>query len=99
MNPMHPVKRTLSALLLGGAALALAPTVAQAADGPNIQGPPIAKRVGDIVDHPAQTVQDTKTAVNVTAGGVKSAGEATDTSLSSAGTALGAGLPKPPKVG
>ncbi|MCX5198523.1 hypothetical protein OOK31_32345 [Streptomyces sp. NBC_00249] len=97
------MKRTVSALVLtGGAALALTPAVASAADGADgaaIQGPPIAQRVTDIVDHPGQAVEDTKTAVGVTAGAAQSASHATDASLGGAGTALSAGLPKTPSVG
>ncbi|MEU9303056.1 hypothetical protein [Streptomyces sp. NPDC048269] len=85
------MKRTLSALVLtGGAALALTPVAAHA-DEPAVQGPPITQRVGAIVDHPAQTVQDTKMAVGAT---TAAAGSAT----AGAGTALSA-LPKTPKVG
>ncbi|MFE9632424.1 hypothetical protein [Streptomyces sp. NPDC006463] len=85
------MKRTLSALVLtGGAALALTPVAAHA-DEPAVQGPPIAQRLGEIVDHPAQTVQDTKLAVGAT---TAAAGSAT----AGAGTAL-SGLPKTPKVG
>ncbi|WP_242438880.1 hypothetical protein [Streptomyces sp. CB00455] len=93
------MKRSLSALVLtGGAALALTPVAAHA-DESAVQGPPITQRIGDIVDHPGQAVQDTKTAVGVTASAAGSATKATDASLASAGTALAAGLPKPPKVG
>ncbi|MFD8979815.1 hypothetical protein [Streptomyces sp. NPDC059564] len=94
---MTAMKRTLAALLLsGGAALVLTPAVAHAAggDGPSVA--PIAKRVGDIAGHPGQAVKDTKTAVGVTA---QAAGSASGSSLTGAGTALGAGLPKAPKVG
>lgn len=92
------MKRTLSALVLsGGAALALTPVTAHAADAPAPQAPPIADRVIDIVDHPGQTVQDTKTALGVTAAAAGSATQATNSSLSGAGTAL-SGLPDAPKV-
>ncbi|MFG2979821.1 hypothetical protein ACGFYQ_00980 [Streptomyces sp. NPDC048258] len=85
------MKRTLSALVLtGGAALALTPVAAHA-DEPAVQGPPITQRVGEIVDHPAHTVQDTKTVLGAT---TAAAGSAT----AGAGTALSA-LPKTPKVG
>ncbi|MEU8777984.1 hypothetical protein [Streptomyces sp. NPDC048606] len=97
---MNAMKRTLSALVLsGGAALALTPGAALAAEGPDIQGPPIVKRVTDVVDHPAQTVQDTKTALEVTAGAADSASKATNSSLAGAGTALSAGMPQAPKAG
>ncbi|MGW0754390.1 hypothetical protein [Streptomyces sp. NPDC002587] len=92
------MKRTLSALVLtGGAALALTPAAAHA-DEPAVQAPPITQRVGEIVDHPAQTVQDAKTAVGVTAAAAGSATGATETSLAGTGTAL-SGLPGAPKVG
>ncbi|MFD9570683.1 hypothetical protein ACFWBI_12615 [Streptomyces sp. NPDC059982] len=98
---MTAMKRTLTALLLsGGAALALTPAVAHAADGdaqPAVA--PIAKRVGDIVDHPGHAVQDTKTAVGVTAQAAGAASQAADTSLTGAGSALSAGLPSAPKAG
>ncbi|MCX5586230.1 hypothetical protein ACFV0H_08590 [Streptomyces erythrochromogenes] len=91
------MKRTLAALVLsGGAALALVPA-AHAADEPS-GAAPLVGRVVDIADHPAQTVQDAKTAVAVTQGAVGSATKATDSSLGGAGTALEAGLPKTPKV-
>lgn len=64
---MNPIKRSLATLILtGGAALALTPALAHA-DEPAVQGPPITERVGDIVDHPGHAVQDTKTAVGITA--------------------------------
>ncbi|MCX4692735.1 hypothetical protein [Streptomyces sp. NBC_01408] len=95
---MNAMKRTLSALVLtGGAALALTPVAAHA-DEPAIQGPPITQRVTDIVDHPGQAVQDTKTAVGVTAAAAGSATKATESSLGGAGTALSSGLPDAPKV-
>ncbi|MFD4242337.1 hypothetical protein ACFWP3_12180 [Streptomyces sp. NPDC058525] len=91
------MKRTLSALVLsGGAALALTPVAH--ADEP-AKAPPVADRVIDIVDHPGQTVQDTKTALGVTAAAAGSATKATDSSLSGAGSALSGGLPSAPKVG
>ncbi|THA85611.1 hypothetical protein [Streptomyces sp. A0592] len=94
---MTAMKRTLAALVLsGGAALALVPA-AHAADEPS-GAAPLVGRVVDIADHPAQTVQDAKTAVAVTQGAVGSATKATDSSLGGAGTALDAGLPKTPKV-
>ncbi|MER6393381.1 hypothetical protein ACFXEL_05630 [Streptomyces sp. NPDC059382] len=94
------MKRNLAALVLsGGAALALTPAVAHA-DGPVVQGDiPITKRVVEIADHPAQTVTDAKTAVGATASAAGSATKATDASLSGAGTALTAGLPKAPGIG
>lgn len=96
---MNALKRTLSALVLtGGAALALTPVAAHA-DEPAIQGPPITQRVTDIVDHPGQAVQDTKTAVEVTGAAAGAATGAMDSSLTGAGGALSAGLPKAPKVG
>ncbi|WP_371616400.1 hypothetical protein [Streptomyces sp. NBC_00454] len=96
---MNVIKRSLAALVLtGGAALALTPAVAHAADEPDIQGPPITQRVSDIVDHPGGAVKDAKTAVEATATAAGSASKATDASLSGAGTAIAAGLPKPPKV-
>lgn len=96
---MNAMKRTLSALVLtGGAALALTPVAAHA-DEPAIQGPPITQRVTDIVDHPGQAVQDTKTALEVTTAAAGTATGATDSSLAGAGTALTSGLPNPPKVG
>ncbi|MFG2337403.1 hypothetical protein [Streptomyces yangpuensis] len=95
---MTAMKRTLAALVLsGGAALVLVPA-AHAADEPSAAAP-LVGRVVEIADHPAQTVQDTKTAVAVTQGAVGSAAKATDSSLGGAGSALDAGLPKTPKVG
>ncbi|MFD3937249.1 hypothetical protein ACFWSF_15420 [Streptomyces sp. NPDC058611] len=94
---MNAMKRTLSALVLtGGAALALTPVAALAADEPAVQGPPITQRVTDIVDHPGQAIQDTKTAVEVTGSAAGSATGAMDSSLAGA---LAGGLPKAPKVG
>ncbi|OEJ32404.1 hypothetical protein [Streptomyces subrutilus] len=94
---MNAMKRTLSALVLsGGAALALTPVAAHA-DEP-AEAPPVAGRVLEIVDHPGQTVQDTKTALGVTAAAAGSATKATDSSLSGAGNALSGGLPSAPKV-
>lgn len=96
---MTAIKRTLACLILtGGAALALTP-VAAYAEEPGVQGMPLTQRLGDIVDHPGQAVQDTQTAVGVTAAAAGSASKATDSSLSGAGTALTAGLPKTPSVG
>ncbi|WP_051807828.1 hypothetical protein [Streptomyces sp. NRRL F-2664] len=97
---MTAMKRTLTALVLsGGAALALLPAAAHAATADEPSGAaPLVGRVVDIADHPAQTVQDAKTAVAVTQGAVGSATKATDSSLGGAGTALDAGLPKTPKV-
>ncbi|MFD3541160.1 hypothetical protein ACFWUQ_16920 [Streptomyces sp. NPDC058662] len=95
---MNAMKRTLSALVLtGGAALALTPAVAHA-DEPAAQAPPVAQRVTEIVDHPGQAVQDTRTALAVTAAAAGSATKSTNASLGSAGGALDAGLPKPPQV-
>lgn len=97
---MNSMKRSLAALVLsGGAALALTPAVAHAADENPVEGQPIVQRAADIVDHPAKTVQDAKTAVAVTASAAGSASKATDSSLAGAGTALAAGLPKTPSVG
>ncbi|MFD9355651.1 hypothetical protein [Streptomyces sp. NPDC060031] len=94
---MNAMKRSLAALVLsGGAALALTPGLAHAADGQPAQGQPIVERAAGIVDHPAHTVQEAKTAVAVTAAAAGSASKATDPSL---GGALSAGLPKAPKVG
>ncbi|WP_327283892.1 MULTISPECIES: hypothetical protein [unclassified Streptomyces] len=95
---MNVMKRRLAALVLtSGAALALTPVAAHA-DGPTLEAAaPLARRVGDVVDHPAHAVQDTKTAVGVTASAARSATKATDSSLAGAGSALG-GLPKPPAV-
>ncbi|MEU6309948.1 hypothetical protein [Streptomyces sp. NPDC047014] len=96
---MTAIKRTLASLVLtGGAALALTPVAAHA-DATADQAPPVAGRVLEIVDHPAQTVEDTRTAIGVTAGAVGAASQATDTSLAGAGSALGSGLPKTPKAG
>ncbi|MCJ1679144.1 hypothetical protein MTF65_17720 [Streptomyces sp. APSN-46.1] len=96
---MNPIKRSLAALVLsGGAALALTPVAAHA-DEPAVQGAPITQRVGEIVDHPGQAVQDTKTAVGVTAKAAGSATGATGPSLAGADSALRAGLPNAPKVG
>ncbi|MEW2581938.1 hypothetical protein [Streptomyces virginiae] len=96
---MTAMKRTLAALVLsGGAALALVPAAAHAADEPATGAAPLVGRVVDIADHPAQTVQDAKTAVAVTQGAVGSATKATDSSLGGTGSALDAGLPKTPKV-
>ena len=92
---MNAMKRTLSALVLtGGAALALTPVAAHADESP-VEAPPITQRVTDIVDHPGQAVQDTKTAVAVTS---QVAGSASKASLAGAGGALSAGLPKAPSV-
>ncbi|WP_329384159.1 hypothetical protein OG625_22750 [Streptomyces sp. NBC_01351] len=92
------MKRTLAALVLsGGAALALTPIAAHA-DGGMPQGVPLTERVGEIVDHPGQAVQDTKTAVGITTQAAGSATKATDSSLAGAGSALHAGLPKAPSV-
>ncbi|MEV7525095.1 hypothetical protein [Streptomyces sp. NPDC091371] len=95
------MKRTLAALVLsGGAALALTPIAAHADGMPQgmPQGVPLTERVGDIVDHPGQAVQDTKTAVAITTQAAGTATKATDSSLAGAGGALNAGLPKAPKV-
>ncbi|MBT2480029.1 hypothetical protein [Streptomyces sp. ISL-94] len=87
---MTAMKRTLAGLILsGGAALALTPVAAHA-DESAPQGPPITQRLEEIVDHPGHAVQDTKTAVGVTAAAAGSATKGTGTALS--------GLPKPPKV-
>ncbi|MFG2713937.1 hypothetical protein ACGFX2_25755 [Streptomyces goshikiensis] len=97
---MNPIKRSLAALVLsGGAALALTPVAAHAADEPAIQGPPITARVGDIVDHPGTAVRDTKTAVGTASTAVGSAAQATGASLTGAGPALRSGLPHAPKAG
>ncbi|MCX4543045.1 hypothetical protein [Streptomyces sp. NBC_01565] len=93
------MKRGLAALVLsGGAALALTPVAAHA-EGPEIKGPPITQRVGEIVDHPGSAVRDTKTAVGAAATAVGSTTQATEGSLSGAGPALKSGLPHAPKVG
>ncbi|MGW6980756.1 hypothetical protein ACWGE1_15115 [Streptomyces sp. NPDC054932] len=95
---MNALKRSLAALVVsGGAALALTPVAAHA-DEPAVQAPPVAGRVVDIVDHPTQAVDDTRTAVGVTTSAAGSATRATDSSLKGAGSALAAGLPRPPKV-
>ncbi|MFJ7209912.1 hypothetical protein ACIQWR_41150 [Streptomyces sp. NPDC098789] len=97
---MNAMKRTLAALVLsGGAALALTPGLAQAADQTTPQGPPITARLGEIVDNPSGAVKDVKTAVGVAAGAAKTSAHATDSSLAGTGTALETGLPKAPKVG
>ncbi|MER5733889.1 hypothetical protein ABT084_37105 [Streptomyces sp. NPDC002138] len=97
---MNAMKRTLAALVLsGGAALALTPGLAQAADQSPPQGTPLTTRVGEIVDNPSGTVKDAKTAVGVAAGVAKTSAHATDSSLAGTGTALDTGLPKAPKVG
>ncbi|MER7462854.1 hypothetical protein [Streptomyces sp. NPDC097981] len=94
---MNAMKRSLAALVLSGGALALTPVAAHA-DGPSLgAAAPLAHRVGEIADHPAQTVQDTKTAVAVTASAAGSAAKAADSSLVGAGGALH-GLPKAPAV-
>ncbi|WP_374774446.1 hypothetical protein OG756_17140 [Streptomyces sp. NBC_01310] len=90
---MNAMKRTLAALVVSGGAVLVLTPVAAHADGPAGQAPPVAQRVVDIVDHPAQTVQDAQTAVKVTTSAVGSAGAATK----GADSALG-NLPKPPKV-
>ncbi|MEV6957067.1 hypothetical protein [Streptomyces sp. NPDC051183] len=96
---MNAMKRSLAALVLsGGAALVLTPAVAHADEQP-AKGQPIVERAVDIVDHPAQTVQDAKTAVAVTTAAAGSASKATDSSLAGAGSALSTGLPKTPSVG
>lgn len=95
---MNAMKRTLSALVLsGGAALALTPVAAQAAE-PAPQAPPVAGRVLDIVGHPGQALEDTKTAVGVTAAAAGTATQATESSLGGAGNALSGGLPDAPTV-
>ncbi|MFF3678922.1 hypothetical protein ACFYYS_33755 [Streptomyces sp. NPDC002120] len=88
------MKRTLAALVVtGGAALALTPVAAHA-DGPAAQAPPVVDRVVDIVDHPARTVHDAKTAVAVTSSAAGNAAGATDASL----TGPLHTLPKTPSV-
>ncbi|MFJ3724074.1 hypothetical protein ACIPYQ_16080 [Streptomyces sp. NPDC090045] len=78
---MNAMKRTLAALVVtGGAALALTPVAAHADEAP-AQTPPVVGRVVDIVDHPAQTVQDAKTAVAVTSSAAGTATGATNGSL------------------
>ncbi|MFD4135596.1 hypothetical protein [Streptomyces goshikiensis] len=97
---MNPVKRGLAALVLsGGAALALTPVAAHAADGPAVQGPPITARVGDIVDHPGSALHDTKTAVGTASTAVGSAAQTTGSSLTGAAPTLSSGLPHAPKIG
>ncbi|MFJ8166773.1 hypothetical protein ACIRBY_38450 [Streptomyces sp. NPDC096136] len=99
---MTAIKRTLSALVLtGGAALALTPVAAHAADGPSTetQGQPVVERVVDIAGHPGQAVQDTKTALAVTTAAAGSATKSTQGSLAGADTALSGGLPHAPSVG
>ncbi|MEU9036146.1 hypothetical protein AB0D45_14760 [Streptomyces sp. NPDC048352] len=96
---MKAMKRTLSVLALtGGAALALTPLTAHAADGPTVEGQPVVKRVADIADHPGQAVKDAKTALAVTSSAAGSATRSTNSSLAGAGTALDAGVPDAPKV-
>ncbi|MFF5706210.1 hypothetical protein ACFY7H_27555 [Streptomyces sp. NPDC012794] len=96
------MKRTLSVLALtGGAALALTPLTAHAADGADgatLGGQPPLKRVVDIVDHPGQAVTDAKTAIAVTGAAASGAAKSTNTSLAGAGDALDAGVPDAPKV-
>ncbi|WP_314250472.1 hypothetical protein [Streptomyces sp. DSM 40907] len=94
---MNALKRTLAALVVSGGALALTSVAAHADEAPE-QAPPVVGRVVDIVDHPTQAVQDTKTAVGVTAQAAGSATQATDSSLKGAGAALTSGLPDTPKV-
>uniref|UniRef100_A0AAU2JU09 ATP-binding protein n=1 Tax=Streptomyces sp. NBC_00049 TaxID=2903617 RepID=A0AAU2JU09_9ACTN len=95
---MNAMKRTLAALVVsGGAALVLTPVAAHA-DGTDLKGVPITQRVGSIVDRPGSAANDTKTAVDVTTSVAGSAAQATDSSLTGAGSALAAGLPKPPQV-
>lgn len=65
--------------------------------GPTIEGQPVTKRITDIANHPGQAVDDTKTALAVTASAAGSATHATDTSLAGAGNAID-GLPKAPSV-
>lgn len=98
---MTAIKRTLSALVLtGGAALALTPVAAHAADGPaaESQGQPVVERVVDIAGHPGQAVQDTKTALAVTTAAAGSATKSTQGSLAGADTALNGGLPHAPSA-
>ncbi|GAA0303481.1 hypothetical protein GCM10010302_47510 [Streptomyces polychromogenes] len=96
---MTAIKRTLSALVLtGGAALALTPAAAQAADGPTLESQPVVERVVDIAGHPGQAVQDTKTALAVTGAAANSATKSTQGSLAGADTALDNGLPHAPTV-
>ncbi|MER5934891.1 hypothetical protein [Streptomyces sp. NPDC002054] len=92
---MNLMKRTLAALALsGGAAVALVPAVAQVAHAGEspLKSTPVTERLVEIVDNPSQTVTDAETAVGVAA-------SATDSSLTSAGGALGSSLPKTPSVG
>ncbi|RST07470.1 hypothetical protein EF910_07350 [Streptomyces sp. WAC07149] len=99
---MKAMKRTLTALALtGGAALALTPLTAHAADGgegATLGGQPPVKRVVGIVNHPGQAMDDTRTAVAITGAAVGSAANSTNSSLAGAGGALDAGVPDAPKV-
>ncbi|MBD3579136.1 hypothetical protein ICJ52_23265 [Streptomyces sp. KD18] len=96
-NAKNVVKRGLAVLALSSGALGLAAGAAHA-DGTNLQGAaPLAKRVGDIVDHPGQAVQDTKTALEVTGAAAGSATKSTNASLAGAGSALQT-LPQGPAV-
>ncbi|AXE26776.1 hypothetical protein C0216_28080 [Streptomyces globosus] len=93
----NAVKRGLTALALSTGALGLAAGAAHA-DGTSLQAAaPLAKRVGDIVDHPGQAVQDTKTALAVTGAAADSATKSTSASLAGAGGALQT-LPQGPAV-
>ncbi|MFI5619575.1 hypothetical protein [Streptomyces sp. NPDC051567] len=99
------MKRTLAGLVLsGGAALALTPAVAHA-DEPPAEAPPVVERITEIVDHPGQTLQDTRTALGIAASAAGSSAKATDSSLTGvgpslegAGTALLGGLPSTPSA-
>ncbi|MFD0380767.1 MULTISPECIES: hypothetical protein [Streptomyces] len=96
---MTAIKRTLSTLALtGGAALALTPVAAHAADGPSLENQPVVERVVDIAGHPGQAMKDTKTALDVTTATAGSAAKSTQGSLAGADTALVGGLPHAPTV-
>ncbi|MFK0257468.1 hypothetical protein [Streptomyces sp. NPDC090445] len=91
------VRRGLAALALSSGALGLAAGAAHADNATLQAAAPLAKRVGDIVDHPGQAVQDTKTALEVTGTVAGAAAKSTETSLAGAGSALQTG-PQAPSV-
>ncbi|MGW4688716.1 hypothetical protein ACWEPM_28000 [Streptomyces sp. NPDC004244] len=91
------VRRGLAALALTSGALGLAAGAAHADNASLQAAAPLAKRVGGIVDHPGQAVEDTKTALAVTGAVAGSAARSTNTSLAGAGSALQT-MPQAPSV-
>ncbi|MFD0270074.1 hypothetical protein ACFVGY_26455 [Streptomyces sp. NPDC127106] len=93
----NALKRGLAALALSSGALGLAAGAAHADNATLQAAAPLAKRVGDIVDHPGQAVQDTKTALEVTGTVAGAAAQSTESSLAGAGGALQT-MPQAPSV-